>query len=161
MLKTIRKTEFKLMKRILREYYDHLTDENVDSMISRIYGLHKVIFYRKKHKMAKKLYFCIMNNVFCTPNKIDYRYDLKGSTAGRTTKFEDGKPIDYTIALKDLDFLNRNEKLKIGRDNKTKLINIIKKDAAFFAKIGVIDYSMLVGVHKKQIVEKNTYVSKA
>lgn len=80
MLKTIRKDEFKLMKRILRKYYDHLTKDNTDSMISRIYGLHKVIFYRKKHKLHKKLYFCIMNNVFNTNNKIDYRYDLKGST---------------------------------------------------------------------------------
>lgn len=139
---------------MLRDYYDHLTDINVDSMISRIYGLHKVIFYRKKHKMAKKLYFCIMNNVFCTPNKIDYRYDLKGSTAGRTTKFEEGKPRDNTIALKDLDFIQSSEKLKVGKENKAKLNDIIKLDAAFFAKIGVIDYSLLVGVHKKQQVEK-------
>jgi hypothetical protein len=80
MLKTIRKDEFKMMKQILRKYYDHLTVRNVDSLISRIFGLHKMIFYRKKHKMQKKIYFCIMNNVFCTPLKIDYRYDLKGST---------------------------------------------------------------------------------
>jgi 1-phosphatidylinositol-4-phosphate 5-kinase len=80
MLKTIRKDEFKMMKSILRNYYDHLTVRNVDSLISRIFGLHKMIFYRKKHKMQKKIYFCIMNNVFCTPLKIDYRYDLKGST---------------------------------------------------------------------------------
>ena len=80
MLKTIRKDEFKLMKSILKNYYDHITVENQDSMISRIYGLHKVIFYRKKHKMQKKIYFCVMNNVFCTHLKIDYRYDLKGST---------------------------------------------------------------------------------
>jgi len=79
MLKTIRKEEFKLMKSILKQYYDHVT-VNQDTLISKIYGLHKVIFYRKKHKMQKKLYFCIMNNVFCTPLKIDYRYDLKGST---------------------------------------------------------------------------------
>ena len=50
MLKTIRKDEFKLMKSILRTYYDHLTDYNQDSLISRIFGLHKVIFYRKKNK---------------------------------------------------------------------------------------------------------------
>ena len=105
MLKTIRQNEFKLMKSMLREYYDHLTEINPDSLISRIYGLHKVIFYRKKHKMQKKIYFCIMNNIFCTPNKIDYRYDLKGSTQGRYTKFDENKPRDNTIALKDLDFL--------------------------------------------------------
>lgn len=87
MLKTIRKDEFKLMKSILKSYYDHLTIENPDSLISRIYGLHKVIFYRKKNKMQKKIYFCIMNNIFCTPLKIDSRYDLKGSLQGRKTAF--------------------------------------------------------------------------
>ena len=55
MLKTIRRDEFKIMKGMLRAYYEHITDENPDSLISRIYGLHKVIFYRKKHKMQKKI----------------------------------------------------------------------------------------------------------
>lgn len=118
MLKTIRKGEFKIMKRMLREYYDHVTIENPDSLISKIYGLHKVIFYRKKHKMQKKIYFCIMNNIFNTPNKIDKRYDLKGSTEGRMTKFPEGQPRDDTIALKDLDFLNEKDKFKIAREYK-------------------------------------------
>ena len=48
MLKTIRKDEFKLMKSMLESYHKHLTHSNRDSLISRIYGLHKVIFYRKK-----------------------------------------------------------------------------------------------------------------
>ena len=91
MLKTIRKNEFKIMKRMLREYYDHMTIDNPDSLISKIFGLHKVIFYRKKHKMQKKIYFCIMNNLFNTSNKIDRRYDLKGSTEGRITKFPIGQ----------------------------------------------------------------------
>ena len=109
MLKTIRKDEFKLMKSILRPYYDHLTVENQESLISRIYGLHKIIFNRKNNKTQKKIYFCVMNNVFCTPLKIDYRYDLKGSTQGRITRVL-GKPIDNTIALKELDFIADKKK---------------------------------------------------
>lgn len=118
MLKTIRRDEFKLMKKILERYYDHLTVENQDSLLSRIFGLHKVIFYRKKHKMQKKIYFCIMNNVFCTPLKIDYRYDLKGSLLGRRTEFPEDKPRDNTIALKDLNFLEENRKFQIEREVK-------------------------------------------
>lgn len=57
-----------------------------------------------------------MNNVFNTNNKIDYRYDLKGSTQGRRTTFPADKPFDNTIALKDLDFIDRNEKFKIAGD---------------------------------------------
>ena len=103
MLKTIRKDEFKMMKSMLRSYYDHLTKHNPESMISKIFGLHKVIFYRKKHKMQKKIYFCIMNNIFNTYKQIDYRYDLKGSTQGRFTQASES--VDSTIALKDTNFL--------------------------------------------------------
>ena len=51
-----------------------------------------------------------MNNVFCTPVKIDYRYDLKGSTQGRITRFPDKGPRDNTVALKDLNFLQEKKK---------------------------------------------------
>ena len=147
MLKTIRKEEFKLMKSILKDYYDHLTQDNQDSLISRIYGLHKVIFYRKKAKTHKKIYFCIMNNVFNTPKKIDVRYDLKGSTRGRTTKFPPGVPRDDTVALKDLDWLESGTKIKIDRRYKKKLLEVIRKDVDFFAKCQINDYSLLVGIH--------------
>ena len=110
MLKTIRKEEFKLLKSILKAYYNHVTKENVDSLISRIYGLHKIVFYKKKAITKNKIYFCIMNNVFNTPNKINVRYDLKGSSIGRETPSDKiGK--DPTIALKDNDF--RRSGLKI------------------------------------------------
>jgi 1-phosphatidylinositol-4-phosphate 5-kinase len=149
MLKTIRRDEFKMMKAMLKQYYDHLTITNPDSMISKILGLHKVIFYRKKHKMQKKIYFCIMNNVFNTIHKIDYRYDLKGSTQGRQTVAVGGQAKDHTIALKDLDFVNEKKKFLAGRDSKNELMKIIRKDAEFFARQGIIDYSLLVGVHDK------------
>ena len=51
-----------------------------------------------------------MNNIFCTHLKIDYRYDLKGSTQGRLTVRPEGQEIDKTIALKDLDFLTEKKK---------------------------------------------------
>ena len=105
MLKTIHRDEFKTMKDMLKQYFDHLTYNNPESLVTRIYGLHKVIFYRKKGKLQKKIYICIMNNLFCTGLKIDKRYDLKGSTLGRITVHEKDKPIDTTIALKDLNFI--------------------------------------------------------
>ena len=80
--------------------------------------------------MSHKSYFCIMDNVFCTKRKIDYRFDLKGSTFGRRT-IVDGK-FDQTVALKDLDFIDRGESFKVGENNKRKLMEIIKKDVQFF-----------------------------
>jgi 1-phosphatidylinositol-4-phosphate 5-kinase len=80
-LKTISRAEFKFIKKILKPYHEYLTNVNPESLVSKIYGLHKIIFYRKRTaKMHKKVYFAIMNNVFHTHMKIDKRFDLKGST---------------------------------------------------------------------------------
>ena len=38
----------------------------------------------------------------------------------------------------------------MGRDYKELLMKIIEKDSLFFAKCGIIDYSLLVGVHELQ-----------
>ena len=78
--------------------------------------------------MSNKMYFCIMDNVFCTKRKIDYRYDLKGSTFGRRTITNETDKFDHTIALKDLDFLDSNEKFRIGEFNKRKMMEIIQLD---------------------------------
>ena len=56
-------------------------------------------------------------------------------------------PVDTTIALKDLDFINAKEKFKIDGDVKRQLMESIKKDTEFFAKCEIIDYSLLVGIH--------------
>jgi len=57
--------------------------------------------------------------------------------------------FDPTIALKDLDLMNNKEKFKIEGSIKKRLLDTIQKDAAFFAKNGIIDYSLLIGIHYK------------
>lgn len=66
-----------------------MTVDNKETLISRIFGLHKIIFRKKKLKV-KKVYFTIMGNVFNTHKKIDLRFDLKGSLQGRETLFTEG-----------------------------------------------------------------------
>lgn len=56
---------------------------NKDSLISRFYGLHEVIWYDSK-KTENKRYLVIMNNVF-TDFDVGIRFDLKGSVTGRTS----------------------------------------------------------------------------
>ena len=139
-----------MMKQMLKNYHEYLTCKNTDSMISRVFGLHKVIFFRKRRKMNKKMYFCVMNNVFQTTRKIDLRYDLKGSTFGRQTiKDKQGFIVDRTVALKDRDFLNKNDIIKVGHENKQRIMQILRLDAQFFAENNIIDYSLLIGVHNR------------
>jgi 1-phosphatidylinositol-4-phosphate 5-kinase len=128
-LKTISRSEFKFMKLILKNYHEFLKNRNRESLITKVLGLHKVIFYKKKHQISYKSYFCIMDNVFCTKRKIDFRFDLKGSTYGRrTVPVSSFGKFDHTMALKDLDFLDRKEKFRIGEHNKRRLLEIIRND---------------------------------
>jgi len=46
--------------------------------------------------------FIIMGNLFCSEHRIHRRFDLKGSSHGRTTDKAEGE-IDETTTLKDLD----------------------------------------------------------
>lgn len=147
MLKTISKSEFKFFKRILKSYYKHI-ESNGETMITRIYGLHKMIFFRKNRKTEKTLFFCIMNNVFNTSKEIHKRYDLKGSTQGRSTKYANNI-FDPTIALKDNDIVDEQYYFVVNDDLKKKLHNQIKKDVQFFKENHIIDYSLLIGIHDK------------
>lgn len=83
--------------------------------------------------------------------KIDKRYDLKGSTQGRETILKEGEVFDPTIAMKDLDFLKAKEKFKLEGDVKRKLLDTLRKDTEFFAKCEIIDYSLLIGVHVRNL----------
>ena len=51
-----------------------------------------------------------MANLFSTPEIIHARYDLKGSTQGRTTDPNE----NVTVARKDLDFNRENLRINLG-----------------------------------------------
>ncbi|EDK31269.2 phosphatidylinositol 4-phosphate 5-kinase (macronuclear) [Tetrahymena thermophila SB210] len=84
-LKTVSRTEFHHLKNILKNYYEHLK-ENRNSLIIKFFGLHKIKIRMKKSTKVEIVYIVIMANVFHTTKLIHERYDLKGSTYGRTTK---------------------------------------------------------------------------
>ena len=88
-----------------------------------------------------------MNNVFHTNKAIQVRYDLKGSTQGRTTKPSKTGEIDPTTALKDLDVLENDVFFVLSPEMKTQLMIQIKADCDFFQENSIIDYSLLIGVH--------------
>ena len=57
-----------------------------NSLIIKFFGLHKIQIRMKKSTKVETVYIVIMGNVFHTTKKINERYDLKGSTYGRSTK---------------------------------------------------------------------------
>lgn len=124
--------------------------------------------------------FIVMGNLFCSEYRIHRRFDLKGSSYGRTTDKPEGE-IDETTTLKDLDlnFVFRLQRvwfqefikwvfwvistllwhdisilLEVTCLDLVIWIRQIERDCTFLELEGIMDYSLLVGVHFR---DDNTY----
>ena len=86
-----------------------------------------------------------MNNMF-GEYEVDLRYDLKGSTKGRTTKFVDGEEPDRTVALKDNNFISENNPFMLDHQERAHLLDTLRKASDFLGVSQILDYSALVGV---------------
>jgi 1-phosphatidylinositol-4-phosphate 5-kinase len=65
MLKTIHYREYKKLRSILEDYYYYIK-ENPSTLITKFFGLHKLIEKDVEGRMIGKSYFVIMANVFNT-----------------------------------------------------------------------------------------------
>ncbi|EFC37710.1 phosphatidylinositol-4-phosphate 5-Kinase [Naegleria gruberi] len=140
MLKTVTKKESKFLRKILPDYYNHVM-ANPNTLITRFYGMYSI-----KPRGGKNVRFIVMNNVFDTTMYVSERYDLKGSTVGREASEKEKKR--ETPIYKDLDFLRRSSKLKVGPQMKNLIMNQLQVDATWLEKMKIMDYSLLVGVHR-------------
>lgn len=85
-----------------------------------------------------------MGNVFPPNRDIHETYDLKGSTVGR---YSEPKPDGTMRVMKDLNFLERHKKLRLGPEKRKLFLEQIEKDAHFLANHNIMDYSLLLGIH--------------
>ncbi|GMH05068.1 hypothetical protein Nepgr_006908 [Nepenthes gracilis] len=139
MIKTVKKAEVKVLLRMLPAYYNHVRAfEN--TLVTKFYGLHCV---KLTGTAQKKVRFVIMGNLFCTEYPIHRRFDLKGSSHGRTTdKLE--SEIDATTTLKDLDL---NYIFRLQKFWFQEFCRQVDRDCDFLEQERIMDYSLLVGVH--------------
>jgi len=87
-----------------------------------------------------------MGNIFPAHKDIHETYDLKGSTLGRFVE-EEELAQRHLATLKDLNWIQRDRKLKLGPEKATLLMNQLKADCTFLAKMRIMDYSLLAGIH--------------
>ncbi|KAF9021027.1 SAICAR synthase-like protein [Hymenopellis radicata] len=142
-IKTIRHSEHKFLLRILKQYYNHVKD-NPQTLLSRFYGLHRV-----KLPHGRKIHFVIMNNLFPPHKDIHETYDLKGSTVGREYP-EELKKDKNNAVLKDLNWINRAHMLELGPEKRALLTEQLRRDTELLKSVRVMDYSLLVGIHKME-----------
>jgi 1-phosphatidylinositol-4-phosphate 5-kinase len=120
-IKTIHHNEHRFMRKILKSYYEHVQN-NPNTLLSRIFGLHRV-----KLPGNRKIHFVVMGNVF-PPNKdIHEIYDLKGSLVGRLFP-EQEVTNNPRAVMKDLNWIKRENRLYLGPQKQTLFIEQVEKD---------------------------------
>ncbi|KAL2554329.1 Phosphatidylinositol 4-phosphate 5-kinase 9 [Forsythia ovata] len=135
MIKTLRKFEVKVLLRMLSDYHHHVqTHEN--TLITKFFGLHRI-----KASSSQKFRFVVMGNMFCTELRIHRRFDLKGSSLGRSV---DKVEIEENTILKDLDL---NYCFYLEPSWRDALLHQIEIDSKFLEAQNIMDYSLLLGVH--------------
>ncbi|KAF6839976.1 Phosphatidylinositol 4-phosphate 5-kinase its3 [Colletotrichum musicola] len=142
-IKTIHHAEHKFLRKILKDYYHHVT-ENPNTLLSQFYGLHRV-----KMPYGKKIHFVVMNNLFPPHRDIHTTFDLKGSTIGRDYR-EDDLDKNPRATLKDLNWLRRQRNLELGIQKKRLFLEQLQRDVTLMKKLQIMDYSLLVGIHDLQ-----------
>ena len=86
-MKTISVSEYKVLLSTLREYHRYLMNHS-QSLITRYFGLHKIELISANLE-KKTFYFVMMKNIFKTKSALRFKFDLKGSSYGRETKFKE------------------------------------------------------------------------
>ncbi|XAR62617.1 1-phosphatidylinositol-4-phosphate 5-kinase [Bertholletia excelsa] len=137
MIKTVKKSEVKVLIKMLPSYYKHVRRYE-NSLVTRFFGVHCV-----KPVGGLKTRFIVMGNLFCSEYPIHRRFDLKGSSHGRTTDKTEAE-IDETTTLKDLDL---NFVFHLQPNWFQELVKQIDRDCEFLEAEKIMDYSLLVGLH--------------
>ncbi|QDS71353.1 hypothetical protein FKW77_002394 [Venturia effusa] len=140
-IKTIHHAEHKVLRKMLKEYYNHVID-NPNTLLSQFYGLHRV-----KIPFGRKIHFVVMNNLFPPHRDIHKTFDLKGSTIGRMFK-EENLEHNPRAVMKDLNWLKRENHLELGPAKKHQFIEQMERDVKLLQRMKIMDYSLLVGIHE-------------
>ncbi|KAA3469633.1 phosphatidylinositol 4-phosphate 5-kinase 10-like [Gossypium australe] len=136
-IRTLRKSEVRVLLEMLPDYYNHLRRFR-NTVLNKLYGAHVV-----KPVGGAKVYFVVVANIFKSDLLMHRCYDLKGSLQGRKVeKMRFREKILHKES--DLDFLFYLEPLVRHR-----LLKQIKYDCAFLEAAGVMDYSLMLGLHVK------------
>ncbi|KAJ6742505.1 PHOSPHATIDYLINOSITOL 4-PHOSPHATE 5-KINASE [Salix viminalis] len=135
MIKTLRKSEVKVLLKMLPDYHHHVRSYE-NTLITKFFGLHRI-----KPSSGQKFRFVVMGNMFCTELRIHRRFDLKGSSLGRSTE---NVEIEENTTLKDLDL---NYCFFLEPSWREALLQQIEIDSKFLEVQHIMDYSLLLGVH--------------
>lgn len=132
---------------ILPDYVRHL-EEEPSSLLPRYLGLYRLDITDDELGRPRMLWIGVMPNLFAGIHIISQKYDLKGSTAGRTASGKErakSRPV-----FKDNDWVRSGQRICLpSTADRNEFLRLVKCDAELLARHQLMDYSLLIGVHYK------------
>jgi len=141
---------------IMPAYSQYVADRRGRSLI-QYFGCHSMSL---GWRCSGRVYFVVMRNFL--PVKPWLVFDLKGATANRRALAAhlldeinmgaggaDGQHAIYGT-LRDWEWMDIAMSVDIPHEDKAALNEMISADAAFLSRQGLLDYSLLIGIHRLQ-----------
>ena len=154
-----------MLKSITKEEWTHFRSSLFPSYVKYTCGgppggtllPHFYLVVRIKNMTTNVRYrFALMNNVFRTAHTVSLLYDLKGSCAGRDGVTSAPKRTSNGVIIrKDNDV--EGKVIKVGHIKRSVFLATLRVDTSFLNSVGVIDYSLIVGV-RTRLGTRDTYV---
>jgi len=129
-IKTIERHELITLKDRTERYYQYI-HTSPHSLITKFYGIYSI-----QMPNTKKIRFVVMDFLFGN-QKIQAKYDIKGSWVNRRSN-------KNASLLMDLDL---KQKICLPSRVAKNLLQQLERDVEFLKSVGIMDYSLLIGIH--------------
>ncbi|XP_008318357.2 phosphatidylinositol 5-phosphate 4-kinase type-2 gamma-like, partial [Cynoglossus semilaevis] len=145
-VKEVSSEEVEEMHSILSEYHQHIVTCYGSTLLPQFLAMYRVTVE------SEDTYLLVMRNVFSHRLHVHKKYDLKGSLVSREASF---KEKDKELpTYKDMDFRNKMQKVYVGEEEKEKILDKLNRDTEFLARMKLMDYSLLLGIHDVEQAEQ-------
>ncbi|KAM9320531.1 phosphatidylinositol 5-phosphate 4-kinase type-2 gamma isoform 4-T4 [Gastrophryne carolinensis] len=119
--------------------YQHIVKCHGSTLLPQLLGMYRLSVDNEDS------YMLVMRNMFSHRLTVHRKYDLKGSLVSREAS--DKEKIKELPTLKDMDFLNINQKVYVDDEQKKIFVDKLKRDVEFLVQLKIMDYSLLLGIH--------------
>lgn len=162
LVKQVSSKEKNVLLRILPAYHDHVMARQGKTLI-QYYGVHSMPL---NWNFSRRVYFVVMRNFL--PEKMWLTFDLKGATANRRALTENvlykTEGLASSGTLRDWEWLDIAMSADVSNEDRIALSDMIASDCLFLAEQNLLDYSLLMGIHRLPAglssEEQQEYISK-
>lgn len=130
---------------ILSDYHQYVVKCHGSTLLPQFLGMYRLSVD------SEDTYMLVMRNMFSHRLIVHRKYDLKGSLVSREAS--DKEKVKELPTFKDMDFLNKCQKVYVDEEQKERFMEKLNRDVDFLVHLRIMDYSLLVGIHDVQRVE--------